>query len=48
MERLNGEVDGFTEWFDFITTDAATTSPFNLSIITRTFIQLFSARNLFK
>ena len=26
MERLNGEVDGFTEWFDFITTDAATTS----------------------
>ena len=26
MERLNGEIDGYTDWFDYITTDAATAS----------------------
>lgn len=26
MEKLNGEIDGYTDWFDFITTDAATAS----------------------
>lgn len=26
MERLNGEIDGYADWIDFITTDAATAS----------------------
>ena len=26
MEKLNGEIDGYTDWFDYITTDAATAS----------------------